>query len=346
MSIRNHRHFIVLVILGIFCFTALAMFFFLANKEKIKEGYVFENTQQEIKSDICQSDGIRIETKIEEIEKRNGILHVNVFSKNEELINQFDIENIPPNHYRPFQVLNCNIYYLFIEEFENSRLLEARMISVINETDQKIQKLSYVEENGKELFYSFIFSVDPNEKYISLIKGYLGSEDYSLVIKKLDTKEDYYVLSMPELFKNYPDYVGDIEFIDWSQDGKYFWFSLYDQAYTLAYVKVDIENRKYDIYQAPEGTMGGDPLNIETGWVTYDDGAPWSGFADIDEEYQNEWLDQGKLVNFKLYNIFTKEEILLEQFSDAIWYPGQKWIDEKTLEYTVPSGEVKQYKVN
>ncbi|MCA9353735.1 hypothetical protein KC842_02580, partial [Candidatus Nomurabacteria bacterium] len=95
-----------------------------------------------------------------------------------------------------------------------------------------------------------------------------------------------------------------------------------------------------------EGTMGGDPLNIETGWVTYDDGAPWSGFADIDEEYQNEWLDQGKLVNFKLYNIFTKEEILLEQFSDAIWYPGQKWIDEKTLEYTVPSGEVKQYKVN
>ncbi|MCA9353870.1 hypothetical protein KC842_03345, partial [Candidatus Nomurabacteria bacterium] len=96
MSIRNHRHFIVLVILGIFCFTALAMFFFLANKEKIKEGYVFENQKENI--EICSNKSISYKTESFETNLiKMDLIKLNVDNK------EVEVGNIPPGHIKPYQ---------------------------------------------------------------------------------------------------------------------------------------------------------------------------------------------------------------------------------------------------
>ena len=55
-------------------------------------------------------------------------------------------------------------------------------------------------------------------------------------------------------------------------------------------------------------------------------------------------LKPGKYV-LDLHNLFTKERVLLETVSDPGWFYKPQWISDTELQYTMPSGEVKIYKL-
>ncbi len=109
--------------------------------------------------------------------------------------------------------------------------------------------------------------------------------------------------------------------------------------------KLLYKNSNFEVFEAPVGTMNQDAFNMETGWVTYDDGPPWTGVREFEEEYQQEWEEAGDFVTFSIYNIFSKQKIDLEKTTDTTWWYYPKWLDNETLEYKIPSGEIKTYKI-
>lgn len=194
--------------------------------------------------------------------------------------------------------------------------------------------------------YSYAFRIDPNEKYIVLEKGYLGENDYSLIIKDLKTEDDIFSLSMKEIVSQYPNIVGNFNMREWNKDGKYFWGDIFVGAYVNGFFRIDTLNWKTDVFEAPEGVGGGDALNIEKGLVTRHPGYVWTGLDILTEEIKKEWREQGKKSTLYLYNLFTKEQKLLEITDEPVWFFKPKWISDAELEYELPSGEKKIYKIN
>jgi len=204
-----------------------------------------------------------------------------------------------------------------------------------------------LSEKPKEFvsYYSPIFRVSPDEKYIVLEKGYLGQEDYSLVIKDLKTKENVFVLSANSISKKYPNIVGVFDLLNWSDDNRYFWGSISEGAYVNGYFRIDTQNWKTDIFEAPDGAMGGSDLNINTGYLTIQPGQVWTGFSDIEEELKAQYKKEGKKSSLYIYNLFTKEKLLVAETEEPLWWFEAKWISDTELEYELPTGEKEIYKI-
>ncbi len=194
--------------------------------------------------------------------------------------------------------------------------------------------------------YSYAFRVSPNEKYLILEKSYLGKDDYSLVIKDLNTKQDIFVLPAKEIVKQYPNLTGGFDMRDWTKDSRYFWGDIFDGADVLAIFRIDSTAWKREIFEVSPYTMGGTALNPEYGYITYDDGPPWTGDMDFDEINKEKWLKEGKKLNFYLYNLFTKENILLITVDDPLWNFKPQWLSDTEIEYELPTGEKKIYEIN
>lgn len=304
----------------------------------------------------CVSDGLEVfyprDPEKTKIGYDRPLIPIDITVKsNSNIINNFTVDNVPPNQ-DAFDFRDCNLYvsrYWGFDyksgKFDSNVLFQIWKYPYLKggipvEIVTTLKKVDGIEK----IYFHSEFSVSNSEKYISLIQGYVGSDNYVLHIKDIDTKENVVEVNLTnDLFKKYPNVSGDVEFRGWTEDEKYFWFSLFDQANVLAYVKVNMADSSYEVFEAPAGTMNQDAFNMNTGWVTYDDGPPWTGMQEFDQEYQEEWDADNKKVNFYLYNLFTKEQLLLDSQSDVTFWHYPKWLDDETLEYKVSSGEVKTY---
>lgn len=208
------------------------------------------------------------------------------------------------------------------------------------------------DEYNSFFIYNLGYSVDPNERFIVLSHGFMsGGDEYKdilLYVKDLKTLKDIAVVDLKnDVFEKNLDIYGDVLFENahWSDDGNYFLVPFNDQADVTGYVRVDLKNGTYQVYDSYLGTMAGDQLNINTGWTTFDDGPEWSGWKQIEEEVRDEWRKEGTKVNFGIYNIYTKEKRIIEQVDDTTHWHEPRWIDDSTLEYLAISGEKKVYKI-
>ena len=197
--------------------------------------------------------------------------------------------------------------------------------------------------------YLPLFSISSNEQYITLIRGYAGRDDYALVIKSLETKEDLFTLPLQELFTEV-GFGGSLEFLNWTNNDRYFWTSLFEGAYTQGWIRIDTTDWSYEVYKAPGSgtdTMNGYPLNTTTGWIPYIPGSFWSGIVEIDEQINEDRKQQGETATLHLYNIFTKEDRVIYESNTPTWQDtGFFWKDDTTLEYTNPeTGERVEYVV-
>ncbi|MBI5077951.1 MAG: hypothetical protein HZB11_01105 [Candidatus Yonathbacteria bacterium] len=139
------------------------------------------------------------------------------------------------------------------------------------------------ENNLNNNNYSPTFRIDPLEKYIVLEKGYLGKDDYSLVIKDIKTLKDVLALSLADIAKKNPDFAGSFGMRQWTKDSRYFWGDIFDGADVLAVFRIDSTTWKWEVFEVPPYTMGGTALNAEYGYITYDDGPPWTGDVEFDK---------------------------------------------------------------
>lgn len=261
---------------------------------------------------------------------------------------QFDIELPIPDHYHPLELHDCGVYAVRSFNYDYQKKYAAtdyRMESWRYDYDGKGESVVFLSGPISGSGFSSDFRVDPQEKYMILVRGYLGSPDYALVFKDLKTKEDLYILSSEQITRQHSNIVGSFDFEGWSKEGKYFWFSIFEGAKVHAFGRIEKETWKLDIFPTQKGTKGGDAFNSEKGYVTYDDGPGWIGLDIFSKQVEEKWKEQGKIVSFYLYNLFTKEKILLFTTAEPLWWHKPKWISDTELEYTLPTGEQKVYKL-
>ncbi|MBI4119478.1 MAG: hypothetical protein HY456_01355 [Parcubacteria group bacterium] len=194
--------------------------------------------------------------------------------------------------------------------------------------------------------FAFDFRVSPSERYLVLQKGFLGSSDFSIVFKDLKTLEDVFVLPIRPIFETNPDLIGDIGFYQgWSKDGRYFWADFFGGAPVFGYIRIDSQNWTYELFPAPPDVLGGDQLNIETGWLTVHPGNVWYGDVESDEEEKARRRAQGIGTDLYIYNLFTKEQKLVAHTDEPLHYFRPWWISETELRYEMPNGETRVFPI-
>ncbi|MEK7608227.1 MAG: hypothetical protein AAB495_01480 [Patescibacteria group bacterium] len=202
----------------------------------------------------------------------------------------------------------------------------------------------------KEKFFSYYsteFRTSPDEQYISLVRGYLGKPDYALVIKDLATLEDAFTLSIQDIEKRNPDLVQDISFSGggWSKNSRYFWADTSYGANTLGFIRIDMQEKKFDLFPSPKDVLGGDALNLERGLTTIHPGNVWYGVTDITEEEKARRRKEGIGTELYIHNLLTGERTFIASTTEPLWFYQPRWTSETELQYTLPSGEKRVYVV-
>jgi len=266
----------------------------------------------------------------------------------------FRIDILQTDHYHPIELHKCYVYAAksFNYDYTTRRPLPDYRAEIWRynykgngEKVVLLDKDTLGSLKRYEHFFSSDFRVSPSEKYIVLERGYLNKDDYALVIKDLKTKEDIFTLPSKYLQKTNSNFIGVFDMLKWSEDSRYFWGSVSDGAYVNGYFRIDTQNWKVDIFEAPDGAMGGMPLNINTGYVPIQPGQVWTGDYQLTQELKEQYRKEGKKSSLYLYNLFTKEQILLETTNEPLWFFKPRWLSNTELEYELPSGEKKIYKI-
>lgn len=269
-------------------------------------------------------------------------------------IKSFRINNVRDSAY-PMELHKCGVYFIQDFNYDNGKGLplpnyrgELWQYGYNNEGGKLLMVLFDFgkEDNLNNNNYSPTFRVSPLEQYIALEKGYLGQDDYALIIKDLKTLKDVFVLSAKSTFDQYPNMAGSFGFDTWTDDSRYFWGDIFDGAYVNGYFRIDTQNWKAEIFEAPNGAMGGSPLNVNTGYLPIQPGQVWTGDVEFDQELKEQHKREGKKSILYLYNLFTKEKKLIETTNEPIFWFKPEWLSDTELQYELPSGEKKIYKTN
>ncbi|MCK4553953.1 hypothetical protein KAU19_03245 [Candidatus Parcubacteria bacterium] len=262
------------------------------------------------------------------------------------------VDKIRENSYSA-QVRKCGIYVMRMFNYDSSKTKQN--VGYKNEIWRydylgQGELLILLSEKPKEFisYYSPVFRVSSNEQYITLTSGTLYDDDYSLTIKDLNTKEDVFILKMSDIAQRYYNSdspFGNFDMKEWTSNSQYFWGQIAAAANNIGYFCVDTENWTYEFYESPQGQMGGEKLNIETGWVTHHTDLVWTGVHQLTEELKEERREQGIGTKFYLYNLFTKKKILVYETDEPIFFTKPEWISDTEVEYELPNGEKKIYKL-
>jgi len=343
MLFKNKKLFIFLVIIVgiiIICFLWL-------NYRNVKDRWL--NIHGECLGEDEIADYPIDESYAKELKYPMFPLSINIKDKKtNEIKFSFKIDNVSKAT-NALEMYKCNIYVIKVFNFD-----DIKGVPLPNYTTELwrygyngkgIKLLTLFKKEGDLENYTQSFRVSPDEKYIVLEKGYLGQEDYSLVIKDLKTKENVFVLSANSISKKYPNIVGVFDLLNWSDNNRYFWGSISEGAYVNGYFRIDTQNWKTDIFEAPDGAMGGSDLNINTGYLTIQPGQVWTGFSDIEEELKAQYKKEGKKSSLYIYNLFTKKKLLVAETEEPLWWFEAKWISDTELEYKMPNGEKMIYKL-
>jgi len=319
---------------------------------------------------MCLNENQQADFKIERlgkypsVEYNKGFAEIIVKNKitNSE-IRRFKIDDIiDPSHSHPIELHQCGVYIIKEFNFDRSSYKalpgfrveiwrydytgNGRVLVVLAEENETgIPDSAGVPGKHYVFYYSYDFRIDPNEKYIVLERGYLGKDDYALVIKDLSTKQDIFMLPIKSIAEQYPDRVGNFGMLEWSQDGRYFWGRIFDGAYSLAYFRVEASSWKADIFEAADGSLGGMPLNVNTGYLPIQPGLVWTGDVELTQELKEKDRREGKKSSLSIYNLFTKEKILIATTDEPQFFFKPKWLSDTELEYTLPSGEKRIYTI-
>lgn len=355
----NKKNLIILILIIILSIGSIISVYLLIKEQKssIKQK---ENGEILVQRQSCLDENERADFTIKRLGKYpsleydRGFIEVAVkkIDINQEIL-RFKIDDIiNPSHYHPAEIHKCGIYV--IKEFGYEPKTRRSTSNYHNDLWKydyngrgiEILKFSFSNSNGiYNSFYNDDFRVDFQEKYIVLEKSYLGKEDYSLIIKDLNTKEDVFVLFAKSIRKQHPNVIGNFGFDKWTDDGRYFWGDIFDGAYVNGFFRIDTQNWKVDIFEAPPDVLGGDALNVENGYITVHPGNVWYGFAEMTEEEKEKRRKEGIGTELYIHNLITGERQFITKINEPLWFFKPKWFSNIELEYELPTGEKKIYEI-
>ena len=87
-------------------------------------------------------------------------------------------------------------------------------------------------------------------------------------------------------------------------------------------------------------------MNIEKGLITVHPGNVWYGIADVTEQEKAERRKQGMGTELYIENLLTKKREFVVKTNEPLYYFKPKWLSDTELQYEMPNGEKKIYKIN
>lgn len=332
----------------------IVLFFLLLGM--IASVYFFNDKENVVQQENCLTDDEAVSYEIKERKRVLGDaiadVNVNVIDKKTKLaVNTFQINDVFKTS-TSIESHRCGIYVIRFLNYDPQKTKQDPGFKVelwkYQHNGQGNNLLILAEKDQRGVFkgdYSYAFRIDPTEKYLVLEKGYLGKEDYALIVKNINTKQDVFALSSKSVTERYPDRIGSFNMCEWTKDSRYFWGDIFDGAYVLVYFRIDTSSWKTEMFEAPDGAMGGMPLNINTGYVPIQPGLVWTGDAELTQELKEKERKEGKESSLYLYNLLTKEKTLIETTGESQFFFKPKWVSDTELEYELPNGEKKIYKL-
>lgn len=206
-------------------------------------------------------------------------------------------------------------------------------------------------ETGKrENLYGSMFVVDLSDTYISLERSVLGKPDYALVIKNIETGEDEYVLTLDEVLKEHSNVAGSFDVGKWVMrpDGEYLFTTIYDGSRIMAYVYVKLGTWETRIYETPPDQMAGveGAMPPFAPLMAYTDVIVWAGFAEMTDQLIEEQIASGQKKHLIVANLRTGKKTVVEAVPIIKTHRFKMaWISDTELEYTMPDGAKKIYRV-
>jgi len=264
--------------------------------------------------------------------------------ESEREIYKFTIESVLYAAY-PIQPRKCGVYALRIFDYDPADIIKSA-------SENKYEIWHYVYDGEGQILFSLgrdfnlEFKVDFLEAYLALIKGYLGQTDFAIVIKEIATNNDVFSLEHKDIISKYPGLIGVFGLDGWTKNSRYLWGRISYGANILGFFRIERDAWKVDIFPLTERILGGTAFNLEYGYVTFDTGPGWIGIHEVAEQVYDEWRRQGKIVELYVYNLFTQEKFLVATSSDPSWHGTPRWRSDTELEYSLPSGEKKIYKIS
>lgn len=372
MNFKINKKFSILIIVLVAVLIVYCYFLLFSNKEipgvlsmfnegDNSVGKITDTISNECLKENESADFVVNEEYINKDNKWSGdpatIVLANKITKKE--ISRFDIASASDSAFTLW-LMPCGVYvnrqfnYDF-KSFEMEKGFRSELWKYDYKGNGKFLFTIYVPED-KEANYSPSFAVSPDEKHIAMLRQDFSAEHPKqfIFIKDLKTFEDVYVFDSAEFLLKNPELTGDDPRIDdtiqiedfWSKDGKYFWVRTNEFEWVYSYIRIDPYNKKYDAFISPAYAMGGDALNTNNGYVTYVENSVWTGETFASEEAKEEYVKENKFAYFYVYNLFTKEQVLLYKNQDPTWNYQPRWISEDTLEYKIPDGKIKTYKIS
>jgi hypothetical protein len=270
-----------------------------------------------------------------------------------DIISTFSLPNVAYLEYHSIEIHPCDVYVM--EEFgqdKNNSFPPGYSNQLwrydYNGSGEKLFTLLGISPNGtEEAFYDTDFRVSSDEKYLAL-EAYPNQASDSVVIYNSNTLNALFTVSLADIIAKYPNLQGMVEFQSggWSSEGDDLWFALSNEADVYGFVRVNPKDQIYQVFPAPQITMGGDAFNPDTGMVTYrTNAAPWTGDAEIDQEYQQQAAQSGQVTSFNIEDLLTGKIYVVATTTDPTYYYQPKWISDKVLQYTLPSGATSTYVV-
>lgn len=262
---------------------------------------------------------------------------------------KFEINNVAPG-FPSIEVHRCGVYVIreFNVDYKNFKPLPGfrNELWQFDYSGNGVLIEPLFKKEGDPNNFASDFKIDPTENYLILERSYLGNPNYALVIKNLKTKDNIFVLTLDELVQKYSVKPASIGLGKWRDNGKYFWAVLFEGPHINAYIRIIANTWEVDVLPTPEDYSGG-LLSSPTGeYITYNNGPGFIGIDVVAQQIYEEWRQEGKKVSLFLYNLFTKEKIILITIDDPEWDFKPKWLSDTELEYYLPTGERKIYKIN
>lgn len=266
----------------------------------------------------------------------------------------FQIENIEPRGPRPL-IRKCGVYVIRRFNYDPQKTEQAPGYR------EEIWRYRYngfgeaifllAEKDEKGIFkaeFGGDFQIDPNENYLVLTKWYVGHKDYALLIKNINTLEDLFLLKLKDIVEKNKDILpGSFGFGNWLEDGKYLCGDIFYGALSTAYGCIKMGVWEIQIYSTPPDFLAGveKSMNYKKWYLAYVDIPTFTGVQEIYEQIIEKAKKEGKQKNLFVYNLQTKEKIKIAS-ADPSWRFNIKWLSETELEYYLPSGERKIYKIS
>ena len=255
-------------------------------------------------------------------------------------ISSFQINNINSN-YHNYEIHKCGFYALreFNYDYTRGTILPGYRV--------ELWKYNY-DGTGAKLSETDDFRISSNESFGASLPFLHSPAEPSIYIENLEMLKEVFSLKLSEIAEQNPSIAGDIGFESggWSEDGRYLWTTTFAEANTLGFIRIDSSDWSYQVFVAPQTTMGGDAFNPNTGMTTYRTNvAPWTGDTRLDQQYKNQSAQSGKVTSFYIYNLLTKKNYLVATTTDPTYYYQPKWLSDTVLQYALPNGATSTHKI-